>query len=218
LFYDSIILLIMCGRFYIKSDKKQLTSQFGADNPVETETSYNIAPSSNCTVVRLQSDVKEFASLNWGFVPAWAKPDIKIKPINAKAETIREKPYFRSAFKTQRCIIPVSGFYEWQGNKGHKQPYAIYSLNDAYFGIAGLWEKKAEVETFTIITTAANELMKTIHHRMPVILDKNNYDAWLKEGDYELLTPCSSEAMGAHMISSAVNKPSNNNADLIQPL
>lgn len=206
----------MCGRFYLVSNKKTLAKQFGADNSVESNTSYNITPSQNCTVVRCNDETKELVKLNWGLVPSWAKSDIKIKSINAKAETIREKPYFRSAFKKQRCIIPVSGFYEWKGSKGHKQPYCVYPLNDNYFGFAGLWEKREELETFTIITTEANDLMKEVHHRMPVILDVENYDTWLQDGDYELLKPCPSEEMGCHMVSSAVNKPSNNSVDLIK--
>jgi putative SOS response-associated peptidase YedK len=208
----------MCGRFYLNTNKGKLAKQFGVADFVETKTSYNITPSSDCTVVRLNNNSKEFASLNWGLVPSWTKPDITIKPINAKAETIREKPYFRTAFKQQRCIIPVSGFYEWQGSKGNKQAYAIYPLNDSFFGFAGLWEKKDELESFTIITTEANELMKTIHHRMPVILDSGDYDVWLEEGVYQLLKPYPSNEMGCYMISSAVNKPSNNSADLIKPV
>ncbi len=132
----------MCGRFYFNSDKKKIAKQFGVDSSIETKTSYNITPSADCMVIRLNNNCKEFASLNWGLVPSWTKSDIKIKPINAKAETLREKPYFQTAYKKQRCIIPVSGFYEWQGSKGNKQPYAIYSLNDDYFGFAGLWEKR----------------------------------------------------------------------------
>lgn len=206
----------MCGRFYFNSDKKKIAKQFGVDSSIETKTSYNITPSADCTVIRLDNNCKEFASLNWGLVPSWTKSDIKIKPINAKAETLREKPYFQTAYKKQRCIIPVSGFYEWQGSKGNKQPYAIYSLNDDYFGFAGLWEKREAMETFTIITTQANAMMTTIHHRMPVILDRDDYDRWIKEGAYDLLKPCPSEEMGCHLISSAVNKPSNNSADLIK--
>lgn len=208
----------MCGRFYLINDKKKIAQQFGADNSIETKTSYNITPSSDCTVVRLNNNSKEFAPLNWGLVPAWAKADVKIKPINAKAETLREKPYFRNAFKKQRCIIPVSGFYEWQGSKGNKQAYAIYPLNDDYFGFAGLWEKKDDLESFTIITTEANEVMRPVHDRMPVILDTNDYDIWLEEGTYDLLRPCPSEELGCHRIPSAVNKPGNNSADLIKPV
>ncbi len=208
----------MCGRFYLIKNKEKLANQFGVDDPVGTTTRYNITPSSDCSVVRLNNNCKEFTSLNWGLVPSWTKSDITIKPINAKAETIREKPYFRTAFKKQRCIIPVSGFYEWRGSKGNKQPYAIYPLNDDYFGFAGLWEKREELETFTIITTGANTMMKIIHHRMPVILAHDDYDRWLEEGAYELLRPCPSEAMGSHLVSSAVNKPSNNSAELIKSI
>ncbi len=208
----------MCGRFYLNKDKANIAKQFAVEESVEAQTSYNITPSQDCIVVRLRDNHKELAKLNWGLVPSWAKSDIKIKPINAKAETIREKAYFRSAYKKQRCIIPASGFYEWKGSKGHKKPYCIYPLNDPCFGFAGLWEKHDDLETFTIITTEANTLMSEVHHRMPVILDSKDYDCWLEEGNYELLKPCPSEEMGYHLISSAVNKPSNNSADLIQPV
>ncbi|HIF51743.1 MAG TPA: SOS response-associated peptidase [Thiotrichaceae bacterium] len=208
----------MYGRFYLKNDKANIAKQFSVGNPLNSKTSYNITPSQNCTVVRLKKNESELANLSWGLVPSWAKSDVKIKPINAKAETIKEKPYFRSAYKKQRCIIPASGFYEWKGSKGNKQPYCIYPLNDPCFGFAGLWEKRNELETFTIITTAANELMSEVHHRMPVILDSKDYDTWLKDGDYKSLKPCASEEMGMHMVSSAVNKPSNNGAELITPV
>lgn len=208
----------MCGRFYIDKNKEKISKQFSVNDSKEAKTSYNIAPSQNCSIIRMSGDKKELINLNWGFIPAWAKPDVKIKPINAKAETIREKPYFRSAYKKQRCIVPASGFYEWKGSKGNKQPYAIYPLNDPYFAFAGLWERNGDLETFTIITTEANELMREVHHRMPVILDTNNYDAWLNNGDYELLKPCPSEEMGLHKVSSAVNKPMNNSADLINAI
>jgi len=190
----------MCGRFYFKSNKDKLSHQFSVENAVGTRTNYNVTPSSKCTVVRLNPDNKEFANLTWGLVPSWAKPDNKIKPINAKAETVREKPCFRNAFNKHRCIIPVSGFYEWQGSKGDKRPYAIYPLNDDYFGLAGLWEKREDLQTFTIITTEANEVMRSVHHRMPVILDTKNYDVWLEEGDYALMKPCASEEMGLHIV------------------
>ncbi len=208
----------MCGRFYLDTNKAKIAEQFAVEESADTKTSYNITPSQDCSVIRLNNNDKELVRLNWGLVPSWAKSDVKIKPINAKAETIREKPYFRSAFKKQRCIIPASGFYEWKGSKGNKQPYCIYPLNDPCFGFAGLWEKRDVLETFTIITTEANTMMSEVHHRMPVILDSKDYDSWLTDGDYELLKPHPYEEMGLHMISSAVNKPGNNSADLIKPI
>jgi len=208
----------MCGRFYLDANKANIAKQFAVKESAISNTSFNITPSQDCAIIRLHNNNKELVRLNWGLVPSWAKSDVKIKPINAKAETIIEKPYFRSAFKKQRCIIPASGFYEWKGSKGNKQPYCIYPLNDSCFGFAGLWEKRDRLETFTIITTEANELMREVHHRMPVILDSKSYDMWLTEGDYDLLKPCASEEMGLHMISSAVNKPSNNNSDLVKQI
>ncbi len=208
----------MCGRFYLDTNKAKIAEQFAVEESADTKTSYNITPSQDCSVIRLNNNDKELVRLNWGLVPSWAKSDVKIKPINAKAETIKEKSYFRSAFKKQRCIIPASGFYEWKGSKGNKQPYCIYPLNDPCFGFAGLWEKRDVLETFTIITTEANTMMSEVHHRMPVILDSKDYDSWLTDGDYKLLKPHSYEEMGLHMISSAVNKPGNNSADLIKPI
>jgi len=207
----------MCGRFFLDKNKANIAKHFSVDETVEVKTSYNNTPSHDCTVVRLK-EYKELAKLNWGLVPSWTKSDVKVKPINAKAETIKEKPYFRSAFKKQRCIIPASGFYEWKGSKGNKQPYCIYPLNESCFGFAGLWENRDDLETFTIITTEANELMSKIHHRMPVILDSKDYDSWLEEGNYDLLKPCPSEEMRCHLISSAVNKSSNNSVNLIKAL
>ncbi len=208
----------MCGRFYLDTNKAKIAEQFAVEESADTKTSYNITPSQDCSVIRLNNNDKELVRLNWGLVPSWAKSDVKIKPINAKAETIKEKPCFRSALKKQRCIIPASGFYEWKGSKGNKQPYCIYPLNDPCFGFAGLWEKRDVLETFTIITTEANTMMSEVHHRMPVILDSKDYDSWLTDGDYELLKPHPYEEMGLHMISSAVNKPGNNSADLIKPI
>lgn len=208
----------MCGRFYLDKKKADIGKQFTVTETSSVKSSYNIAPSQSCSVIRLNEQYKELVELGWGLVPSWAKTDVKIKPINAKAETLKEKPYFRNAYKKQRCIIPASGFYEWKGSKGKKQAYAIYPLNDPCFGFAGLWEKHQNLETFTIITTKANALMRDIHQRMPVILDKNNYDTWLQTGDYALLTACDSEEIGCHMISSAVNKPSFNQPELLTPI
>ncbi len=191
----------MCGRFYLDTNKANIVKQFSVEASTEIKTSFNITPSQDCAAIRLNNKNKELIKLNWGLVPSWAKSDIKIKPINAKAETIKEKPYFRNAFKKQRCIIPASGFYEWKGSMGNKQPYCIYPLNDACFGFAGLWEKRDDLETFTIITTESNDLMKEIHHRMPVILGPKEYDNWLTVGDHDLLKPYASDEMGHHMIS-----------------
>jgi putative SOS response-associated peptidase YedK len=153
-------------------------------------------------------------------IPHWAK-DTKIKPINAKAETITEKPFFRSSYKNKRCLIPANGFYEWKGSKGHKQPYYFKLEEDKLFAFAGLWDhwenEDKIIESCTIITTSANEVMKPIHNRMPVMLKPDNYDKWLHEGDKTLLKPYEKK-MICYPVSTVVNNPKHNGSDLIQPI
>ena len=168
--------------------------------------------------------------LHWGLIPSWAKdPKMGAKLINARAETVAEKPAFRTAFRQRRCLVLADGFYEWQTqeNKKQKQPYYI-RLNDWQpFAFAGLWERWQDaegevIESCTLLTTEANELMCPIHNRMPVILDPKDYDVWLdpevKQADVlqSLLHPYASEKMTAYPVSKAVNKPSNDTAECIE--
>lgn len=168
--------------------------------------------------------------LHWGLIPSWAK-DSKIgsKLINARAETVAEKPSFRSAFRKRRCLILADGFYEWQQQEGKKQKQPFYfQLNDGCpFAFAGLWEhwkdsNGEEIDSCTILTTEANELMHPIHHRMPVILDHKNYELWLNpevkqpELLQPLLCPYPTQEMQAYPVSKLVNKPSQDSADCIE--
>ena len=186
---------------------------------------YNIAPSQGILVVRAAPDgvdgAREAAVLRWGLVPSWAKdPDIGNRMINARAETVAEKPSFRAAFRRRRCLVPATGFYEWQAANGPKTPYNIGMADGGLFAMAGLWEHwtapdGAAVETCAILTTEANELLRPIHARMPVIVAPGDFDLWLDpalampELLEPLLRPFDPAAMAAHPVSRHVNNVRN---------
>ena len=210
----------MCGRYSITSNPRDIEAHFNLVRSGEYLKSYNVSPSHTVPVVRLEYNEKVLANLHWGLIPHWAK-DSKIKPINAKAETIESKPFFRSAFKKSRCLVPANGFYEWKKTNRHKQPF-YFRLEDAdLLAFAGLWDhwehEDEIIESCTIITTAANEIMKPVHDRMPVILAPDNYDTWLQEGGKSLLQPYAG-AIIAYPVSTAVNNPKHNDRKLIEPV
>ena len=212
----------MCGRYTLLNNLKLLADLFhvGDVSLPLFDARYNIAPSQDVLAVR-QPDGRELVELKWGLVPSWAKdPKIGYRMINARCETVAEKPSFRSAFKRRRCLIPSDGFYEWKKTGAKpKQPYFVHLKDDHPFAFAGLWEhweRDGEViESCTIITTDANELMKPLHDRMPVILPGHVYDEWLDPdnqatGDLpNLLKPYPAEEMAAHPVSTYVNSPKN---------
>lgn len=237
----------MCGRFtlFSKLDLIKILYQYldetgqneHVPSPEEWEEiirrhkSYNIAPSQEALVIRNGGDGgrKQLASLKWGLVPAWTK-DFKQarKPINARAETVAESGMFRGAFKSRRCLVPASGFYEWQKlNAKTKQPHFIRMKNEEPFLFAGLWERwkneDNDLQTFTIITTEANELMAPIHQRMPVILKPDECKQWLDPNTNDgaalkaLLKPYPADEMEAYPVSSSVNSPANNRPDCVLP-
>ena len=187
---------------------------------------YNVAPSQDIPICRLGELGREIVQVRWGLVPFWAK-DLKIgyKMINAKAETVDQKPSFRNAFKRRRCLIPADGFYEWKKlPDGTKQPYRICLADESPFSFAGLWEfnKDLDLTSCTIITTDANEVAGAIHNRMPVILDREDYDTWVSrdtgpEDAKALLRPYEGE-MVAYPVSKAVGSPKNDSAALIEPV
>lgn len=224
----------MCGRFTNKAKPEQIKTEFkvGTKNPDIFQPRYNIAPTQMIDVVFEPETERIISQLRWGLVPSWAKeaPTSKIL-INARAETLTEKPSFREAFKSRRCIIPATGFYEWQKKgTGAKQPFYFYLKDKEVFGFAGLWEEWLDkqtgemLETCTIITTEANEVLKPVHERMPVILKPENYDEWLdakvKDTDrlQELLKPYFAKEMDSHPVSKSVNIPESNSAELILPM
>jgi len=224
----------MCGRFARESTQEVLAGWFG----VELEDmpwfapSYNVALQSFQPVVRLDCDFgkRAISLLRWGLVPAWAK-DAKIgyNTINARAEEVVSKPAFREAFKKRHCLIPADNFYEWMRlDAKSKRPFAIALKGDEPFAFAGLWvswrsKDCPPLETFTILTTTENELMRPIHDRMPVILEPRDYDRWLDAGDparppVDLLRPFPAEMMLAWPVSDRVGNVRNSDPALLERL
>jgi putative SOS response-associated peptidase YedK len=171
---------------------------------------------------------RELTFLNWSLIPSWAEdPKIGDWMINARSETAADKPSFRSAFRKRRCLIPTDGFYEWQKNGGKKQPFFIHRADAKPFAFAGLWEHwegdGQVIESCTILTTEANELMRPLHDRMPVILQPEDYDRWLDprldkpEAVQPLLRPYPSEALAAYPVTTLVNNPRNDKAECLKP-
>jgi len=221
----------MCGRYTLTASLEEIATQFAVEDPPLFKSRYNIAPSQNVAVVRLKPVIsqRELVTLRWGLIPSWAKdPKIAYSTINAKAETVAEKPAFRSAFRKRRCLIPASGFYEWQQEGKQKQPMYIRLRDRRPFAFAGLWEhwepkEGAPIESCTIVTTDANEFMLPIHNRMPVILDSQDYDQWLDptaQIDHlrTLLKPYAADEMEAYAVSKMVNNPRNDILQCVDPI
>jgi putative SOS response-associated peptidase YedK len=190
---------------------------------LERQSRYNVAPSQVLPIVTQSEGQIVLRDARWGFVPFWTKGKPKAQPINARAETVADSGMFRRAFQQRRCLVPADGFYEWQGPKPPKQPYFIRMQDHGLFSFAGLWERwyprDAEpVDTFTILTTAPNALMKPIHDRMPVIMAPDRYRQWLS-GDrpQDLLKPYPAELMEAVAVSSRVNSPKFDGPECIEP-
>jgi putative SOS response-associated peptidase YedK len=222
----------MCGRFALFSSPSMLARRFGTETTPGMEARYNIAPSQAIPIVRKEGDERRFAMAHWGLIPFWAK-DAKIgySMINARAETVAEKPAFRTAFKQRRCLIPADGFYEWQALPGAKtkQPWFVSLRNREPMAFAGLWEiwKSPEgrnLESCTIIVTAANDLMQPIHERMPVILAPEDWETWLAPHQTNpkilknLLQPYPGEEMTAWRVSMSVNNPKNDSEECTEPV
>ncbi len=212
----------MCGRFTLHSRLNQILQQFAIEMAdIAFEPRYNIAPTQSAPVIRIQNGMRRLDLLRWGLVPSWAK-DLSIgsRMINARAETIAEKPSFRSAFKRKRCLVPADGYYEWVREGKRKQPFLIRTTDSGPFAMAGLWESwrskdspqtRGSVESFTVITTNANEATCDVHDRMPVILDEEQQQIWL-DGSIEnanvlqdLLVPYDSSRTKLQPVSTRVN-------------
>lgn len=218
----------MCGRFALFASGEQISQQFNVTVPQEHVGRYNIAPTQPVAAVRLHpiSGERELTFFRWGLVPSWAK-DLSwgSKLINARSETAVNKPSFRAAFKRRRCLIPASGFYEWQRLPNRKQPVYIHAADDSPFGLAGLWETwhapdGSMIDSCTILTTSPNELMAPIHNRMPVIIEPEDYGMWLDPGprptdSLHLFRSYPAEKMQAYPVSTLVNNPRNDVADCV---
>jgi putative SOS response-associated peptidase YedK len=209
----------MCGRYRLTASTKEMADLFDLAELLAVEPRYNIAPSQQVLTVRLdpESGKKTAALLKWGLVPPWSKDGKGF--INARSDTAASKPTFRRALKKNRCLIAADGFYEWQKQGAKKQPYFIGLKGGRPFAFAGLWERwqggeGEPVETCAILTTDANDLMQPIHNRMPVILDRRDFGAWLDpEGKPEelqaLLHPYEENDLEAYPVSTFVNNPRN---------
>ena len=222
----------MCGRFTRKENFQHLVEQLGLKVLPPLSPRYNIAPSQLVACVRtnLESRQCECVELQWGLVPSWAKDsNIGNKLINARGETVAEKPAFRKAFKQQRCLVLADGFYEWKQEGKTKQPYYVRFKDQRLFVFAGLWERwekneEDPLETCTLITTAPNAVMEPIHHRMPVILNSKDYADWLDpslqaiERVNVLLRPYPPEKMEAYAVSQLVNNPRNDRPECVVPM
>jgi putative SOS response-associated peptidase YedK len=221
----------MCGRFTLSSDPNTLQEAFpGMNVPSEIKPRYNVAPSQPVAVIPNDGN-KTMDFFTWGLIPSWAKdPSIGSRLINARSETLAEKPSFRSAYRRRRCLILADGFYEWQAQPGSKSkvPHLIRLESGDPFAFAGLWEQwfapdGSELKTCTIITTEPNELMQKLHNRMPVILPPSAYPAWLDPDErdpdslQDLLVPYPAVEMMAYPVSTLVNSPANDRPELIRP-
>lgn len=226
----------MCGRFNQSAPPQKLKSKFAikafACDEAAITPRYNITPSQDVLVVRadLPRHERSASLMHWGLVPHWAKDrQIAYKTINARAETIADKPSYRDAFRKRRCLIPATGFYEWQKLAKGKQPYHICIQNKEPFALAGLWERWHDkqsdeaLDSCTIIVTDANRLMSRIHSRMPVILPESAWNTWLNPDFFErktlesLLKPFPDKNMELYAIGKAVNNPANDSASLLRP-
>jgi putative SOS response-associated peptidase YedK len=220
----------MCGRFTLRQSAEEIAQAFQISDVPPLEPRYNIAPTQPvATVLRTaENPDRQLRMLHWGLIPFWADdPKLGSKLINARAETVADKPAFRSAFRHRRCLIVADGFYEWQQQENGKQPFYLRLKDDRPFALAGLWEHWEEdggeaIDSCTILTTDANELTSPIHSRMPVILDPKDYDMWLdssvrkSESLQSLLRPYASEKMEAYPVSKTVNRPTNDRPECIE--
>lgn len=218
----------MCGRFVLKETPAELIAQFGLDECVDFFPRYNIPPGTDIPVIRQSPEGKRVLHLlRWGLVPRWATdPAMGAKLSNARGENVAEKPSFRWAYRSRRCLIPASGFYEWQAQETIKQPFYISLKSGDPMAMAGLWESwKAPdgsiLRTVCVMTTSANELMAPIHDRMPVIIAPENWCDWL-EGALEkvsgLLVPFAASEIQAWPVRRRVGWSGERGKELIEPL
>jgi len=216
----------MCGRYSLGNTDGM--TEFFEISEVRLPPRFNIAPSQLAPTIRMDEEGKrKLDQLQWGLVPHWFKD----KPsssmlINARGETVHQKPAFRSAFRRNRCLVPADGFFEWRKMAGGKQPYFISLKHQPLFAFAGIWDRVFKepdpLESFSIVTCEANELISDVHARMPVILPPENFDNWLRSDDQcqlqDLLVPYPAEEMQMYPVSKLVNSPANDRPECVRPL
>jgi len=221
----------MCGRYTLTVDASVLATLFELEPLFEIEPRYNIAPSQPVPIVRtgMEND-REWAWARWGLIPSWAK-DAKIgnKLINARSETAADKPSFRSAYKHRRCLLPADGFFEWVKTPGGKQPHHIRFADQRVFAFGGLWERWTPpdgdpIESCTILTTRPNELIASLHDRMPVIIPPERFSEWIGTSPLTadtaeaILMPRPADGMEAVPVSDMVNSPKNEDPRCVEPV
>ena len=219
----------MCGRYCITSAPEAIRALFRYREQPNFPARYNVAPTQPVPIVRMAEGEREFALVRWGLIPAWVKdPKGFSLLINARAESVNDKPAFRNAMKRRRCLFPADGFYEWKPERGGKRPYFARPIGGGPMAFAGLWEtwigpNGEEMETAAIVTTEANQEMAAVHHRAPVIVPPEQFDLWLdcKNVDEkiaaELLAPAPDGSMQVYEISPAVNRVANDAPALLEP-
>jgi len=216
----------MCGRYTLRTPMNVLIQEFQLQRALDFGPRYNIAPTQSVPVIRQGESGREMVTIRWGLVPSWADAPAKGAPvINARSESVAEKPMFRSAIKARRCLIPADGFYEWEKTGKSKQPHYFHLAEGRPFAFAGLWEvwKKGEkpLESCTILTTYANALLAKFHDRMPVILSPNDHEVWLDSAKHDpssieyLYEPIPAADMATHPVDLRVNNVRNDDANCI---
>ncbi|MGF1546734.1 MAG: SOS response-associated peptidase [Thiotrichales bacterium] len=222
----------MCGRYNIATSSDALIVFFEIERllvaPEQLQPRFNVAPSQQVPVIRLGAAGRELTLMRWGLLPAWAKEDkTEFNLINARAETVAERPAFRTAFKSRRCLIPATGFYEWQVLPGGKQPHNIRRPDGGLFAFAGLWDRwhrdDRTIESCTIIVGSANPRVAPIHARMPVILAPAEFPQWLERTTtsttlQSLLQPASEAFLETYPVSTRVNNVRNDDSALLDAL
>jgi putative SOS response-associated peptidase YedK len=218
----------MCGRFTVTAAPEVLRALFGYPEMPNFPPRYNVAPTQPIAIVRLVNGQRHFALVRWGLLPSWVKdPKAFALLINARGETVTDKPAYKAAMKRRRCLIPADGFYEWKARGAHKQPYFIRAKSGAPLALAGLWEtwigpNGEELETAVIVTTTANRTLSTIHDRMPVIIAPEQFDLWLDnrsedtEAAAALIRPAPDDLLDVIAVSAGVNRVANDNPTLIE--
>jgi putative SOS response-associated peptidase YedK len=220
----------MCGRYAITTAPEAMRGLFRYPDQPNFPPRYNVAPTQPIAIVRFWEGQPRFALVRWGLIPSWVKdPRAFSLLINARGESVLEKPAFRSAMRYRRCLIPADGFYEWRRDGERKRPYYVHRRGGGLMAFAGLWESWSgpngeEMETAAIVTTAANRTLQSIHDRMPVIVPPEAFDLWLDCGKVDgetaatLISPAPDDLLELYEVSTAVNRAANDSAVLIEPV
>lgn len=220
----------MCGRFALTTKPEDVMARLGYAKEELFPPRYNISPTQPILTVRDDSKRRKIELMRWGFIPSWVKDPAQFSLlVNARSETIRSKPSFKTAIKHRRCLIPMSGYYEWHRTPSGKQPFLITPADGSLMAVAGLWETwcdpdGGDMDTALLITTPANAQLKQIHHRMPAIIHPEQFDQWLDTGNprvkepVSLLRPIEDGFLTALPVSTRVNNAANDDAQLMEPV